>query len=75
MLKICGNSICKPLNSISSSCITSGKFSSEWKEVKIVPTPKIGDNKTKKNNGQLNSFVLTGNYLKDYYITKYNVLI
>ena len=62
-------------NSICNSCITSGKFPSEWKEVKIVSTPKIGDKKTKKNNGQRYSFALAGNYLKDYYITTYNGLI
>ena len=45
MLKICGNSIC---NSICSSCITSGKFPSEWKEVKIVPIPKNEDKITTK---------------------------
>ena len=74
MWKICGNSICKP-NSICKSCITSGKFPSEWKGVKIVSTPKIGDKKTKKNNGQRYSFALAGSYLKDYYITTYNGLI
>ena len=37
MLKICGNSIYKPLQLIFRSCIENGKFPSEWKKANVVP--------------------------------------
>ena len=46
MLKICGDSILKPLELIFKSCIESGKFPIEWKKANVVPVHK-------KNNKQL----------------------
>ena len=35
ILKICDNSICKPLGIISWSCLQNGKFPSEWKKANV----------------------------------------
>ena len=37
MLKICDESICKPLRIIFRSCLENGKFPSEWKKANVVP--------------------------------------
>ena len=37
MLKICGPSICKPLEIIFKSCLESGIFPLEWKKANFVP--------------------------------------
>ena len=37
MLKICDESICKPLGLIFQSCLQNGKFPSEWKKANVVP--------------------------------------
>ena len=34
-LKICGDSILKPIEVISKSCIESGKFPIKWKKAKV----------------------------------------
>ena len=36
MIKICGNSLCEPLEIIFKSCIIKGEFSSEWKKANVV---------------------------------------
>ena len=43
MLKICGDTICKPLEMIFSQALTSGSFPSEWKIGNIVPIHKKSD--------------------------------
>ena len=43
MIKLCGNSICKPLSIISNDCLKDGKFISDWKKAHIVPVHKRGD--------------------------------
>ena len=40
MLKICGESILKPLELIFKSCIKSGKFPIEWKKANAVSVHK-----------------------------------
>ena len=40
MLKICGDSICRPLNIIFKTCLHTGKFPLEWKKTNIVPIHK-----------------------------------
>ena len=40
MLKICDDSICRPLNIIFETCLHTGKFSLEWKKADIVPIHK-----------------------------------
>ena len=45
MLKLCGESISKPLEIIFKSCIEKGQFTNEWKKVNVVPVHKKGDKK------------------------------
>ena len=45
MLKICGDTICKPLKMIFSQALTSGSFPSGWKKGNIVPIHKKMINK------------------------------
>ena len=40
MLKICGESISKPLEIIFKSCIGKGQFHDEWKKTNVVPVHK-----------------------------------
>ena len=40
MIKICGKSLCKPLEMIFKSCIIKGEFPSEWKKPNVVPVHK-----------------------------------
>ena len=49
MLKLCGKSICKPLDLIFQSCIKQGKFPTEWKKANVVPVHKKGDKQILKN--------------------------
>ena len=37
MLKICGLSICKPLEIIFRTCLNHGKFPEEWKKANVIP--------------------------------------
>ena len=48
MIKLCGISICKPVEIIFQNCLRSGKFSSEWKKAN-VPTFKRGGKQCIKN--------------------------
>ena len=43
VLKICGDSICRPLNIIFKTCLRTGKFPLELKEGNIVPIHKKVD--------------------------------
>ena len=43
MIKLCGNSICKPLSIIFNDCLKEGKFPSDWKKAHVVPVHKKGD--------------------------------
>ena len=40
MLKICGSSICKPLQLMFRSCIKNTVFPFEWKKANAVPVQK-----------------------------------
>ena len=42
MIKLCGNSICKPLSIIFNDCLNEGKFPHEWKKANVVPKYKKG---------------------------------
>ena len=53
MLKICGDSITKPLDFTFKSCIESGKFPTEWKKAIVVP----GHKKIKNYRKQSSDFV------------------
>ena len=43
MIKLCGNSICKPLSIIFKDCLSEGKFPHKWKKANAVPVHKKGN--------------------------------
>ena len=43
VVKICDDSICKPLKLVFQSCLESGTFPSEWKKANVVPIHENGD--------------------------------
>ena len=43
MIKLCGNSICKPLSIIFKDCLSEGKFPHECKKANVVPVHKKGN--------------------------------
>ena len=43
IVKICDDSICKPLKLVFQSCLESGTFPSEWKKANVVPIHEKGD--------------------------------
>ena len=49
MIKLCGNSICKPLSIIFNDCLNKGKFPHEWKKANVVPVHKKGNKQSLKN--------------------------
>ena len=49
MLKICDESICKPLGIIFRSCLENGKFPSEWKKANVFPVFKKNNKQDLKN--------------------------
>ena len=49
MLKICGNSLCRPLELLFNDCLVNGIFPSVWKKGNIVPIHKKND-KQRLNN-------------------------
>ena len=49
MLKICDESIYKPLRIIFRSCLENGKFPSEWKKANVVPVFKTSNKQELKN--------------------------
>ena len=49
MLKICGDTICKPLGLIFKEALTTNVFPSEWKKGNIVPCYKKDNKQNIKN--------------------------
>ena len=49
IVKICGESILKPLEIIFKSCIENGQFPNEWKKASVVPVHKKGDKQVLRN--------------------------
>ena len=43
MLKLCGNSLCRPLELIFNDCVANGIFPSDWKKGNIVPDQDKND--------------------------------
>ena len=69
MLKICDDTICKPIKLIFKQALTPSMFPSEWKKGNIVPCYKKGD----KQNLITTQFLyfLSGKFfLKDSHLTK-----
>ena len=51
MMKLCGKSICKPIDLIFQGKIKHGKFPTEWKKANVVPVHKKGDKQFLKTIG------------------------
>ena len=49
MIKLCGNSICKPISIIFIDCLNMGKFRHEWKKANVVATHMKGNKQNLKN--------------------------
>ena len=64
MLKICGDSICRPLNIIAKNFLLTGKFPLEWKKVNFVPVHKRGDKQTVINYCPVSLLPICGKILE-----------
>ena len=49
MIKLCENSICKPLSIIFKDCLNESKFPHEWKKANVVPVHKKGNKQSLEN--------------------------
>ena len=63
MLKLCGKSICKPLDLIFQSCMKRGKFPTEWKKANVAPVHKKGDKQILKNYRPVSLLPIYGIFL------------
>ena len=70
MLKICGNTICKPVELIFKQALATGVFLSEWKKGNIVPFYKKGDKQNLKIYGSFLYFLSAEIFLKCSYLMK-----
>ena len=64
ILKICGDSICRPRKITFKTFLRTGKFPLEWKKNNMVPTHKIGDEQTVKNNHPVSLLPICGKIFK-----------
>ena len=64
MLKICGNSICTPLNIIFKTCLRTSKFSLEWTKANAVPIHKKPDKYTIKNYHPVSFLPISGKIIE-----------
>ena len=49
MIKLCGNSICKPRSIIFKDCLNEAKFPHEWKKANVVPLHKKRNKQSLEN--------------------------
>ena len=70
MSKICGDSVCRPLNIIFKTSLCTGKFPLEWKKANIVPIHKKGDKQAVINYRPVSLLPFAVKYLKDCFIIK-----
>ena len=68
MLKLCSDSICKPLELIFKTCLWNGRFPLQWKKANIVPIHKV-INKLSKTIVQFHFYLFVGKYLNACFIT------
>ena len=64
MLKLCGDSNCKPLELIFKTCLRNARFSLELKEASVVPIHKKGDKQTIKNSRPVSLLPIYGKILE-----------
>ena len=69
MLKLCGDSNCKPLELIFKTCLQNARFSLELKEASVVPIHKKGDKQTIKNSRPVSLLPIMGKYLNACFLT------
>ena len=64
MLKICGDTICKPLELTSKKALTTGVFPSEWEKGNIVPCYKKGDKQNLKSYHPVSLLPICGKFFE-----------
>ena len=69
IIKLCGNSICKPLSIVFNDCLNKDKFPHEWKKANVVLVHKKG-NRAKKTIGQFLYSLFAAKFLSVSFITK-----
>ena len=79
MLKICDDSLCVPLELIFHSCIETGKFPSEWKNVNVCPAHKRSDKQIVKNYRSISLLpvcgkIFVGNITESIWIQAWRLL-
>ena len=60
MVKLCGESIYKPLNLIFKPCLETGQFLSDWKKANVAPVFKKGDKQLLKTYRPISLLPITG---------------
>ena len=60
MLKLCGDSICKPLDLVFKTCLRNDGFPLEREKANVVPIRKKGDKQTVKNYRQVSLLSISG---------------
>ena len=64
MLKICGDSILKPLEFILKSCLENRNFPIEWKKVNVIPVHKKNNKQLIKNYCPISLLLVCGKILE-----------
>ena len=64
MLKICDNTICKPLELIFKQAFTTSVFQSEWKKGNVVPCYKKGDRQNIKDDRPVSLLPICGKHFE-----------
>ena len=64
MIKICGESILKPLELLFKSCLENGKLPIEWKKAKVVPFHQRNNKQLIENYRPISSLPVCGKMLE-----------